>query len=349
MEKLEILECLCPQLITVQVPHGAEFDSTIELKFRMCSTASKVNVVKRRELIVKALFESLYLFYTANYTKTIEKAGFFDLLRGGNLTEELRLFRFTSTNRKESNLCSDVSFQGEICSCSTFLRNLKELAIYRGQISHIECIPGRKPIIESLKNLNPILIERLKHCFKTEGTQLFIHQTIAIDAVRSGHNVAVSTATASGKSVIYNIPVLESIMETNNVLALYIFPTKALAQDQRRSVKELTGDGLIIPATARICDGDTTHAERFSIQEGEGNIILTNPDMLHVNLLPEHGKWIRIWRNLKYVVIDEAHCYRGAFGAHVAMVLRRLVRICLFYSGRCPQFICCSATILNPE
>lgn len=169
MEKLEILERLCPQLITVQVPIGAEFDSAMELKFQMCSTASKVNVVKRRELIVLALFESLYLFYTASYTKTIEKTGFIDLLRSGNLAEELRLFRFTSTNRKESNLCSDKSIQVEICSCSTFLRNLKELAIYRGQICHIECIPGRKPIFESLKELNPILTERLKHCFKTEG------------------------------------------------------------------------------------------------------------------------------------------------------------------------------------
>ena len=151
------------------MPLSAEFDSTIELKFKIYSTASKFNIVKRRQFILEALFETLYLFYTVSYTRTIEKTEFFDLLRGGKLNEELRLFRFATNIQKTNCLYSDISFRHEDCSYSDFLSNLKELAIYRNQISHIECIRGQKPIFKSLDTLHPILSDRLKGCFNTEG------------------------------------------------------------------------------------------------------------------------------------------------------------------------------------
>ncbi|HET9477602.1 MAG TPA: DEAD/DEAH box helicase [Dehalococcoidia bacterium] len=174
---------------------------------------------------------------------------------------------------------------------------------------------------------------------------LYSHQAEAVDAVLAGKNVAVVTPTATGKTLCYNLPVLNAVLDDPGARALYLFPTKALAQDQMDEVH-----GLITCLGAEIrtftYDGDTPADARRAVRTA-GHIVITNPDMLHTGILPHHTKWMKLFENLRYVVIDELHQYRGVFGSHVANVIRRLRRVCRFY-GSDPVFICCSATIANP-
>jgi len=171
---------------------------------------------------------------------------------------------------------------------------------------------------------------------------LFTHQTAAIAAALHGDHVAVVTGTASGKTLCYNLPVLQSLILNPSSRALYLFPTKALAQDQ---ANELTNYQL--PFTTRIYDGDTPQSQRAAIRQ-ESQLLITNPDMLHTGILPHHTKWGEFFAELRYVVIDEMHTYRGVFGSNFANVIRRLKRICKFYGSE-PQFILTSATIANPK
>jgi len=175
---------------------------------------------------------------------------------------------------------------------------------------------------------------------------LYTHQAEAIDAVLRGEDVCVVTPTASGKTMCYNLPVLNRLLEDPKARALYLFPTKALSHDQ---VHELTStiEDIEVKIGAYTFDGDTPASARKAVRSA-GHIVVTNPDMLHSGILPHHTIWIRLFENLKFVVIDEVHHYRGVFGSHLANVLRRLQRICRFY-GANPQFICCSATIANPQ
>lgn len=175
--------------------------------------------------------------------------------------------------------------------------------------------------------------------------QLYLHQARAIAAVHEGRNAVVVTPTASGKTLCYNLPVLNSVLENPDVRALYLFPTKALAQDQLAELHEL-GERLRNRFGVFTYDGDTPSDARAAIRE-HGQIVLTNPDMLHAGILPHHTRWTRLFENLHYIVLDELHAYRGVFGSHLANVLRRLRRVARFY-GRAPQFIACSATIANP-
>lgn len=176
--------------------------------------------------------------------------------------------------------------------------------------------------------------------------QLYTHQRDAVEASLRGEDVCVVTPTASGKTLCYNIPVLNKLVEDPKARALYLFPTKALSQDQ---VHELTStiEDMEVKIGAYTFDGDTPATARRAIRMA-GHIVVTNPDMLHTGILPHHTIWIRLFENLKYIVIDEIHHYRGVFGSHLANVLRRLRRICEFYGSK-PQFICCSATIANPD
>lgn len=176
--------------------------------------------------------------------------------------------------------------------------------------------------------------------------RLFTHQSAAISAIQRGENVIVATGTASGKSLCYTIPTLDTLAQNSRARALYLFPTKALTQDQLAATRELIGSsGLQIEAN--VFDGDTPRSQRSKIRRNS-RIIMSNPDMLHAGILPFHTGWRDLLANLRYVVIDEIHTYRGIFGSHVANVLRRLQRLCRFY-GSDPQFICCSATIANPQ
>jgi len=175
---------------------------------------------------------------------------------------------------------------------------------------------------------------------------LYTHQGQAWEAVRSGRHVVVVSPTASGKTLCYNLPVIDSILRDDRVRALYLFPTKALSQDQVAELQDLSGR---LPREIRsfTYDGDTPADARKAIRD-RAHIVVTNPDMLHMGILPHHVKWVQFFQGLRWVVIDEVHSYRGVFGSHVTNVIRRLKRVCRFY-GSSPRFICCSATIANPK
>jgi DEAD/DEAH box helicase domain-containing protein len=193
------------------------------------------------------------------------------------------------------------------------------------------------------ESLHPKLAEALR---KRGIHHLFTHQHDAIAAVLRGENVCVVTPTASGKTLCYNLPVLNRLIENPNARALYLFPTKALSQDQVHELKT-TIDDMEVKIGTFTFDGDTPATARKAVRSA-GHIVVTNPDMLHSGILPHHTIWIRLFENLEFVVIDEIHHYRGVFGSHLANVIRRLKRICAFY-GSHPKFICCSATIANPQ
>ena len=176
--------------------------------------------------------------------------------------------------------------------------------------------------------------------------RLYTHQAEAFSAVAQRQNVVVVTPTASGKTLCYNLPVIQSILDDPEARALYLFPTKALAQDQMQELHALITD-LEVDIKTFTYDGDTPGDARRKVRAA-GHIVVTNPDMLHTGILPHHTKWMKLFENLRYVVIDELHQYRGVFGSHVANVIRRLHRVCRFY-GSDPLFICCSATIANPR
>lgn len=193
------------------------------------------------------------------------------------------------------------------------------------------------------EKLHPKLVAGLQ---KRGIHDLYTHQRASIEAVLNGENICVVTPTASGKTLCYNVPVLNRLLENPNARALYLFPTKALSQDQVHELKT-TIDELEVKIGTYTFDGDTPASARKAVRSA-GHIVVTNPDMLHAGILPHHTIWIRLFENLEYIVIDELHHYRGVFGSHLANVLRRLKRICKFY-GSDPQFICCSATIENPK
>ncbi|MFC1984855.1 DEAD/DEAH box helicase, partial [Chloroflexota bacterium] len=227
---------------------------------------------------------------------------------------------------------------------SAFLHYLKAQADYSCQIVHIEHIPPREAYYAEL---GEPLATGLQDCLKKHGlTPFYTHQAEAVNDTRRGSNVMVATSSASGKSLCYNTAVLQTLLTEPSSRAIYLFPTKALAQDQLRTLQELFCPGLLRVEEFATFDGDTPLSERAEIKK-RARIVLTNPDMLHIGILPNPQSWSRLLRNLRYVVIDEAHIYRGVFGSHVAGVIRRLRRLCGLY-GSSPQFICCSATIANP-
>jgi DEAD/DEAH box helicase domain-containing protein len=210
-------------------------------------------------------------------------------------------------------------------------------------ITAIRRLPAREARWEPVPDwVRPELAE----AYRAKGIdRLYSHQAEAAHRIRCGNHVVIVTPTASGKTLCYNLPVLNAVLENPDVRALYLFPTKALAQDQLTELQDL-GGRLGDTFGVFTYDGDTPVDARQSIRQ-RGHIVLTNPDMLHAGILPHHTKWTRLFENLQYVVIDELHTYRGVFGSHLANVLRRLKRIARFY-GRSLQFIFSSATIANP-
>jgi DEAD/DEAH box helicase domain-containing protein len=186
----------------------------------------------------------------------------------------------------------------------------------------------------------------LRAAYNAKGIErLYSHQAAAAEAAHEGKNIVIVTPTASGKTLCYNLPVINAILENSDTRAIYLFPTKALAQDQLAEIHDLN-QRLDNRFGVFTYDGDTPSDARKVIRE-KSHIVLTNPDMLHTGILPHHTRWTRLFENLRYIVLDELHTYRGVFGSHLCNVLRRLRRIANFY-GCQPQFICCSATIANP-
>jgi DEAD/DEAH box helicase domain-containing protein len=192
---------------------------------------------------------------------------------------------------------------------------------------------------------------RLREALARRGiAQLYSHQAEALSLVSSGKNIVITTPTASGKTLCYNLPVLDAILKDAATRALYLFPTKALAQDQMAELHELAGTLSELGAEdigVHTYDGDTPQDARRTIRT-RAQVVLTNPDMLHSGILPHHPRWAKLFENLRYIVIDELHAYRGVFGSHLCNVLRRLKRVARHY-GSDPQIICSSATIANPR
>ena len=193
--------------------------------------------------------------------------------------------------------------------------------------------------------------ERLVASLAARGvSQLYSHQAQAFAHVLAGRNVVTVTPTASGKTLCYNGPVLNAILKDPSTRALYLFPTKALAQDQLaelHALSELVARGTALEIAVSTYDGDTPSDARRAIR-GKAHVVLSNPDMLHSGILPHHPRWAKLFENLRFVVIDELHAYRGVFGSHLSNIMRRLQRVCRHY-GSDPQFICSSATIANPR
>lgn len=221
------------------------------------------------------------------------------------------------------------------------LARIRSHSNYRGQIKHIEVIPAQEPKwgqLDPQVQLAPSLIAYLRD----RGLRLYSHQAEAVNAVERGQNVILVTPTASGKTLAYNLPVLSHLLNDPQACALYLFPTKSLARDQWEGLQEFP-----VNCEATIYDGDTSDQAKPGIRE-KVRILITNPDMLHQGILPNHLKWHRFLSHLKFVIVDEVHTYRGVFGTHVGHVLRRLRRLVLHH-GADPQFVLCSATIANPQ
>lgn len=221
---------------------------------------------------------------------------------------------------------------------------LKHNPDFASNVTHWQVMPARPAkYADYPDDFDPAL----RAVLESRGVKrLYSHQRRALDLAQAGKDFVVITPTASGKTMCYNLPVLSEILRDNESRALYLFPTKALSSDQVAELYEII-KAMDAPIKAFTFDGDTPVSARKAIRQA-GHIVVTNPDMLHAGILPHHTKWVKLFENLKYIVIDEIHAYRGIFGSNLANVIRRLKRICAFY-GSHPQFICCSATIANPR
>jgi DEAD/DEAH box helicase domain-containing protein len=226
----------------------------------------------------------------------------------------------------------------------TVLAGLEEDPLLRGTVvEHVVKRATDAVTADLPEGLDP----RLPAALATRGiTRLYSHQREAFDHVRAGRSVVVATPTASGKTLCYNLPVLDAILKDPGARALYLFPTKALSRDQGAELLELMQAADPALGTA-VYDGDTPPSERRVVRD-RAHVVLSNPDMLHTAILPHHEKWMRLFENLKVVVLDEMHTYRGVFGSHVSNVIRRLRRVCRFH-GSDPVFVCSSATIANAK
>lgn len=224
------------------------------------------------------------------------------------------------------------------------LTYLKSNPDFASNVTHWQVMPARPAKYDDYPDgFDPAL----RAVLESRGVKrLYSHQRRALDLAQAGKDFVVITPTASGKTMCYNLPVLSEILRDNESRALYLFPTKALSSDQVAELYEII-KAMDAPIKAFTFDGDTPVSARKAIRQA-GHIVVTNPDMLHAGILPHHTKWVKLFENLKYIVIDEIHAYRGVFGSNLANVIRRLKRICEFY-GSHPQFICCSATIANPR
>ncbi|MDL1962198.1 MAG: DEAD/DEAH box helicase [Deltaproteobacteria bacterium] len=228
-----------------------------------------------------------------------------------------------------------------------YVRSLKASPGLGGQVVFHKELPATEACFDSPARPWP---DEMQVLLKGSGiSSLYSHQVSAIDLVRSGRHIVVSTPTASGKTLVYNLPVIEQILEDPLSRALYLFPLKALAQDQMKQFGELTAclDREQAPTCATY-DGDTSAWKRKRSRELPPNVLLTNPEMLHLSLLAYHEKWASFWQGLTHVVIDEVHTYRGVMGSHMAWVFRRMNRVCAHY-GVSPTFVFCSATVGNPS
>lgn len=252
---------------------------------------------------------------------------------------------FSSSSSKHPPCMDTTTMDAE-----AFLKHLRSFPRYQGRVVHVHHLPQRTAQYGTpVPPLREAILVGLKACRGIH--QLYTHQARAITALRASQDTVIATSTASGKSLCYTIPIFEAIASDPDACAILMYPTKALAQDQLRALRDLAAACFSASPDKspiiEIYDGDTPVANRGEVRD-RAQILLTNPDMLHVSILPAHAQFRRILSNLSYVVIDEAHMYRGVFGAHVAMVIRRLRRICEKLYSKRPTFALTTATVANP-
>ncbi|KAJ3673082.1 hypothetical protein LUZ60_006456 [Juncus effusus] len=354
LKDLEIISLICPKVVVIaeqdeelNKPFGSivilncskDFKSEYKVK-RKSSVSYVVNAIAKRWNVFKSeLCNSIKHIMEQKRKKNIPLIfSIEDIL----LTKENRNASNSSNARQAKTFrCNDL----EPLEPHEMIEHLKSGLANQGQIVHIEQIEAKDARQAEFPDS---ISTKLKEALKQNGiSKLYIHQADAVKSVLEGKNVAIATSASSGKSLCYNIPVLETLSQNSLACALYIFPTKALSQDQLRNLMKLQ-EGLNIDLNVRIYDGDTLKQDRLWIRDNS-RIIITNPDMLHVSILPYHDQFERLLSNLRYIVIDEAHMYKGAFGCHTSLVLRRLKRICSNVYGSDPIFIFCTATSANPH
>ncbi|KAL4584143.1 hypothetical protein LXL04_008733 [Taraxacum kok-saghyz] len=363
---LENLAILCPQVVqfTDNDAEGKRSNNTIvviksksDLKYqikgnRKMSTTRLVNAIKKREAAFRAdLWAAVKSIMEKKGNETIKSLSLNDLLLHVSEGNHKATKKDTKRTKRSISEPSD-SFSPEI-QChetnpllpSEMVEHLRAGLGSQGQMVHVEEINAR---IANFVDIPDYLSERTQSALKCSGvSKLYSHQEESIEASLAGKNVVISTMTSSGKSLCYNLPVVEVLSQDLSACALYLFPTKALAQDQLRALLSLT-EGFYEGLNIGIYDGDTSQQDRLWLRDNS-RMLITNPDMLHMSILPFHNQFQRFLSNLRYVVVDEAHSYKGAFGCHVALIIRRLRRICAHVYGSDPSFIFCTATSANPR
>lgn len=314
-----------------------------ELKMPVFSQKSMLKLIDKRNLKFTSAINAYLNQCAADGVDAVEK-----IVKDKDQYIPLPSSSRSNTPAPESKIPKTIPKDRD--SISNIVKEMTEQEWYTGQI-----VPDGHRVFDPQPAIHgdlsfPLSQNLVNALYNVKGiSQLYSHQAEAINNLHEGHNVIVSTSTSSGKSLIYQVPMLHALEQNPESRGMYIFPTKALAQDQRRSMKELLS---YLPSLENTLvdtfDGDTPMNERNHIRD-EARIIFTNPDMLHITILPQESTWRTFLKNLKYVVVDELHVYNGLFGAHVAFIMRRLRRICAAVGNRRVKFISCSATVSNPE
>lgn len=368
VQDLEHLSILCPKVVCfannqkegtkfgdsliIMTEQRDQIDKNPRSAQKRASVLKIVGTMKKRERFFKTnLWGSVKLLMLKNDNKAGMVFTLEDLLKsvkeGGTITSENEAKR---ARRSWSATSSSQSVQTRCHETNPLLpeemvEHLRKGIGSQGQIVHVEEIGARKAIYAEIPNG---LSDTTKLALKSLGIdRLYSHQEESIQASLAGKNVVVSTMTSSGKSLCYNLPVLEVLSQNLLSCALYLFPTKALAQDQLRAFLSMT-KGVDASLDIGVYDGDTSPKDRIWLRDN-ARLLITNPDMLHMSILPFHGQFRRILSNLRFVIVDEAHSYKGAFGCHTAHILRRLRRLCSHVYGSDPSFVLCTATSANPQ
>lgn len=371
MKDIEDLSILCPKVVSF-VDYGMErkklgdalvvmksptekddqFEDIPRIAEKKVSLSKLFYLMERRERSFRYTIRSIMCKHENGNTKFLSLDDLLMSAREGDVStsknkdsasviEKKQARRVASTANHAKNQCHDTN----AFLPAEMVEHLHKVVGSQGQIVHVEVISGRKPTYMEIPN---DLSEDTKHALQhMKVTKLYSHQAESIQASLAGKNVAVATMTSSGKSLCYNVPVLEELLRNSSSCALYLFPTKALSQDQLRALTRMI-EGIDAGLYIGIYDGDTLKEDRTWLRDN-ARLLITNPDMLHKSVLPYHGKFVRILSNLRYVVIDEAHYYKGAFGCHTALILRRLRRLCSHVYGSDPSFIFSTATSGNPR
>ncbi|XVE54657.1 hypothetical protein DITRI_Ditri03aG0099700 [Diplodiscus trichospermus] len=370
MEDIECLSVLCPKVvsfvdddmepknfgdalvITRSSAEGEKFDDKHGAGKARMALSKIFGIMKKWESSFKtSLWETIKLLMSKQKNENMISFSLEDLLifvkEGGNVLERndakwaRKSGSFASNSRSVKRRCHDTS---QLLPAE-MVGHLRKSLGSDGQMVHVERIGARKASYVEIPNE---LSVNTKSALKSIGiNKLYSHQAESIMASLSGKNVVVATMTSSGKSVCYNLPVLEALSNNLSSCAIYLFPTKALAQDQLRALLAMI-NGFDCSIDIGVYDGDTSQKERTWLRDN-ARLLITNPDMLHMSILPLHRQFSQILSNLSFVVIDEAHAYKGAFGCHNALILRRLCRLCSYVYGSDPSFVFSTATSANPR